>query len=147
MNFHRRKKEKVDISLTPMIDAVFLLLIFFMVTTTFNHEAELKIKLPEAKGAEQSDADKKIVLVINAAGEYALLGEDGNPHELAKQNLEGLQDALLKLAGQDHEMPFVISADGKTPHQAVISALDVASELGFSHITFTAKQPDASQAE
>lgn len=141
MNFHRRKREKIEISVTPMIDALLFLLFFFIVTTTFNRSAQLEIKLPEAGAVDSSPDLKKIDLIINAAGEYALAGADGQAHELVSQSMAGLQKALGELAGDERQLPFVINADAKTPHQAVISALDVASRLGFSKITFATRKP------
>ncbi|MGR9072027.1 MAG: ExbD/TolR family protein [Gammaproteobacteria bacterium] len=134
MNFRYRKRSHVEITLTPMIDVVFLLLIFFMVTTTFNRETELKIKLPEANGAEAVE-QKRLVLAIDADGNYYV-----NNRQLVNQKLSTLRKALLEAAGKSRDLPFVISADAKTPHQAVISALDVAGSAGFVKITFAAKQ-------
>jgi len=139
MNFSRRNRQPLEITLTPMIDVVFLLLIFFMVTTTFNQQTELKINLPEAKGMEVGKEPKKIVLTINAEGLYFINGEDGLPHQLVNQKQETLKRALIQTAGNSRLMPFVISADGKTPHQAVVTALDIASQVGFKHITFATK--------
>ncbi len=134
MNFRRRKKRQVEITLTPMIDVVFLLLIFFMVTTTFNRETELNIVLPEAKGNEKSERDDVLSLTIDAEGIYYV-----NKHQLVNQKLSTLRKALQDEAGHSRTMPFIINADAETPHQAVISALDVASQMGFSRITFAAK--------
>ncbi len=147
MNFQRRKREKIEISVTPMIDALLFLLFFFIVTTTFDRSAQLEIKLPEAGGVETPQEQKKVELIINAAGEYAIVGEDGQAHELVSQSLDGLERGLAQTAGADRELPFVIDADAKTPHQAVISALDVASRLGFTKLTFATRTSAAEQAE
>ncbi|MGR9051580.1 MAG: ExbD/TolR family protein [Gammaproteobacteria bacterium] len=142
MNFHRRRKERLEISITPMIDVVFLLLIFFMVTTTFNRETALNIKLPEAEGVEPEQHLKEINLTIDADGIYYLTGSDGLPHQLVNQKKTTLQQELLKLAGHSRNLPFIISADGNTPHKSVIAALDIAGQVGFKHITFAAiKKP------
>ncbi len=141
MDFSRRKRRPLEITLTPMIDVVFLLLIFFMVTTTFNQQSELKINLPEADGEEvpNSDKEKMITLTISQNGTYYISGEDGLPHQLINQKTETLRRALEQAAGNSRRVPFVISADGQTPHQAVITALDIARNLGFSRITFATK--------
>ena len=139
MNFSRRKRPPLEITLTPMIDVVFLLLIFFMVTTTFSQQSELKISLPEAKGGKAEEVEKLIVLTINAEGIYFISGDDGLPHQLINQQKATLKRALIQAAGNSRKIPFVISADGKTPHQAVVTALDIASQLGFSRITFATK--------
>ena len=134
MNFRQKNRAKLDITLTPMIDVVFLLLIFFMVTTTFSRETEIKIRLPEAEGEERNDTLKVIALAIDADGIYYV-----NQHQVVNQKLSTLKKAILEAAGNSRAMPFVISADAKTPHQSVISALDVASKAGFSRITFAAQ--------
>jgi biopolymer transport protein ExbD len=145
VNFRRKKREKIDITLISMIDVLFVLLLFFMVSTTFNRHTEVKIKLPEADGAEAEQYPKMVTLTIDADGTYYLTGDDGLPHELVNQQLEGLKQELLKLAEQSKDQPFIINADGKTPHQAVITALEAAGDAGFSHITFAAQHPKTRQ--
>ena len=139
MDFHRRKKPQLELSMTPMIDVVFLLLIFFMVTTTFYRQTELKINLPEAKGIESEKKQKILTLMIDADGTYFISDENNQFHQLINQKLSTLRRALMQAAGNSRRIPFVISADGKTPHQAVVSALDIASQLGFKRITFATK--------
>ncbi|MDP1663545.1 MAG: biopolymer transporter ExbD [Methylobacter sp.] len=141
MNFQRKKKEKIDISITPMIDVVFLLLIFFMVTTTFNRQTEVNIKLPEAEGSAAEEHPKTVSLVIDANGIYALVGDDGLPHQLIDQSRAGLKQELSALAVNSKDVPFIINADDKTPNKAVMTALDIAGQVGFSRITFATLHP------
>ena len=145
MNFRRKKREKLDITLISMIDVLFVLLLFFMVSTTFNRNTEVKITLPEAAGAEVEQNPKMVTLIIDPDGKYYLTGEDGLPHELVNQQSETLKQELQKLAEHSKDQPFVINADGKTPHQAVITALEAAGDAGFSHITFAAQHPKTRQ--
>lgn len=140
MKFQRKKREKVDITLISLIDVLFVLLLFFMVSTTFNRHTQVKIKLPEANTAEAEANPKMVTLVIDADGVYYLAGEDGLPHQLVNQQKETLEQELRKLAVQAKDLPFIINADGKTPHQAVITALEAAGDAGFSHITFAAQR-------
>ncbi|AEG01055.1 ExbD/TolR family protein [Methylomonas methanica] len=142
MEFRRKKRAPVEIGLIPMIDVLLVLLFFFMVATTFRHHTDLKINLPEANGEEVDQAAKSINLFIDADGKYALAGEDGKPQPLADQSPDSLKNALAGLSGDSHLLPFIISADGKTPHQAVVSALDIANQLGFHHITFAINPPE-----
>lgn len=142
MKFQRKKRDKVDITLISMIDVLFVLLLFFMVSTTFNRFTEIKVKLPEANGAESEQPPKAVNLIIDADGIYYLQGDDGLPHELVNQKPAALKDELLKLAAVSVTIPFIISADSKTPHQFVITALDMAGQAGFSHITFSAQKPE-----
>src|SRR5450631_657013 len=139
MNFRHKKREKIDITMISMIDVLFVLLLFFMVSTTFNRNTEVKVTLPEADGAEAEQNSKMVTLTIDANGTYFLTGDDGLPHELVNQQLETLKQELLKVAEHSKDQPFIINADGKTPHQAVITALEAAGDAGFSHITFAAQ--------
>ena len=138
MKFRHKKREKLDITLISMIDVLFVLLLFFMVSTTFNRNTEVKVTLPEANGAEAEQSQKMVTLMITANGEYYLKGEDGVSHELVNQQIETLKQELQKLVEHSKDKPFIINADGKTPHQAVITALEAAGDVGFSHITFAA---------
>jgi len=140
MKFSRKQRTSLEVSLTPMIDVVFLLLIFFMVTTTFNQQSSIKINLPEASSEEAESEKKIIMLIINAEGLYFIADEgEGETHQLINNKPETLKRALIRAAGQSRTIPFVISADGNTPHQAVVTAIDVAAQLGFSRVTFATK--------
>lgn len=141
MKFQRKKRDKIDISMTPMIDVVFLLLIFFMVTTTFNRQTQVNIKLPEAQGTEAKEYPKTVSLIIDADGIYSLVGNDNLPHPLINQTREGLKEELSKLVIRSKNLPFVINADDKTPNKAVMTALDIAGQTGFNHITFATLKP------
>ncbi len=141
MKFQRKKRDNVDITLISMIDVLFVLLLFFMVSTTFNRQTEVNIKLPEAEGTEAEEHPKTISLVIDADGVYSLIGDDGAPRQLADQTKTGLKQELGKLAAQSQDVPLVINADDKTPNKAVMTALDIAGQVGFSHITFATLHP------
>ena len=135
MKFRRnRQRENVDINLASLIDVVFVLLLFFVVTTTFTRETQLRVELPEAASAEQpsADQDKLVEVTISAEGVYSV-----NNHLLPKSDLATLTEAIERESGGDNTLPLAISADGKTPHQAVITAMDAAGKLGFSHLRMT----------
>lgn len=141
MKFQRKKRENVDIALISMIDVLFVLLLFFMVSTSFNQHTEVNIKLPEAEGSAVEDHPKTITLMIDANGIYSLVSDDGLSHPLVDQSRTGLKQELAKLATVSKELPFIISADEKAPSKAVINALDIAAKAGFSHVTFPTLQP------
>jgi len=134
VKFRRKARENVDIGLAPLIDVVFILLLFFVVTTTFTRETQLKVDLPEAvSGTPPQEAEKKrLEVVIDAEGNYLL-----NEKALIKNDLDTLMAALAKESAGDTSLPLIISADGKTPHQAVITAMDAAGKLGFAHLRMT----------
>lgn len=134
MKFRRKQRETVDINLASLIDVVFILLLFFVVTTTFTRETQLRVELPEASsGAPAPDSEQKLVeITISAEGVYSV-----NNHLLPKSDLATLIEALQKESAGDNKLPLAISADGKTPHQAVVTAMDAAGKLGFSHLRMT----------
>ncbi|MEX5588424.1 ExbD/TolR family protein [Pseudomonas urmiensis] len=135
MKFRRnRQRENVDINLASLIDVVFVLLLFFVVTTTFTRENQLRVELPEATTAAPPSADegKRVDITISADGVYSV-----NNHLLPKSDLATLTEALQQESAGDTQLPLSISADGKTPHQAVVTAMDAAGKLGFSQLRIT----------
>jgi len=134
VNFRNRRVEDPDINITPLIDIVFLLLIFFMVSTTFKQEFEVGIDLPEAS-SEARLVNKTIEITIDAKGRYFI-----NQQQLVNTQGDTLRRALAKVAGNDRSLPVILSADANTPHQAVITALDATRQLGFSRLTFATQQ-------
>jgi biopolymer transport protein ExbD len=134
VKFRRKPRENVEINLASLIDVVFILLLFFVVTTTFTRETQLKVDLPEAASGtppEQTEL-KQLEILIGADGAFSVNGK-----ALLESNLSNLMAALQKESGGDNSLPLIISADGKTPHQAVITAMDAAGKLGFAHLRIT----------
>jgi biopolymer transport protein ExbD len=124
-----------------LIDVVFILLLFFVVTTTFTRESQLKVELPEASSGTPPEASevKQLEIIIGADSSYLLNGQS-----LLRPDLEGLMAALQKESEGDNSLPLIISADGKAPHQAVITAMDAAGKLGFARLRITTvEQPTA----
>jgi biopolymer transport protein ExbD len=134
VKFRRKQRENVDINLVSLIDVVFVLLLFFVVTTTFTRETQLRVELPEAvSGSPAEDQQvKQLDITINAEGVISV-----NNHVLPKSDLVTLMEALQKESNGDTNLPLSISADGKTQHQSVITAMDAAGKLGFSHLRMT----------
>ncbi|HEX5842165.1 MAG TPA: biopolymer transporter ExbD [Pseudomonas sp.] len=140
MKFRRKPRENVEINLASLIDVVFILLLFFVVTTTFTRETQLKVDLPEAASGtppEQTEL-KQLEVLIGADGSYSL-----NTKALLKSDLDSLMAALQKESAGDNSLPLIISADAKTPHQAVITAMDAAGKLGFAHLRITTVEAQA----
>lgn len=136
MQFRRQKNNEVTVNLTPLIDVVFLLLIFFMVSTSFTKETHLSLDLPEATGDESVVAVDSIEITISNNGNYAV-----NGRSLVSSNLQNLQKALAEIAAGNTDVPLVITADASTPHQAVITAMDAAGQSGFAKLSLTTQQP------
>lgn len=138
MRFERQHREEVSVNLTPLIDVVFLLLIFFMVSTTFTKESHLEIDLPEVTEHEPTEAMPEVIeILVNEEGQYSV---NGKP--LVNTQEKTLRQAIRELAPDAEKPPLVITADAKTPHQAVVTAMDVAGKLGFSKLSITT-QPAA----
>jgi biopolymer transport protein ExbD len=135
MKFRRQRGEEVNVNLTPLIDVVFLLLIFFMVSTTFKKETHINLNLPEAKGEQITAENNQIEIVISATGEYAI-----NERALINDEFKTLRAAIKKVGKGDTELPVIISADGNAPHQAVVNAMDAAGQLGYSRLSITTRQ-------
>lgn len=138
MKFRKDSNTKqVEVNLTPLIDVVFLLLIFFMVSTTFEKQSQIKITLPEANTAETVEKEPQVIDIgIDPEGKYFV-----NTEELLKSDAETLKNMLVKVSQGKTDLPVIISADGKAPYQSVITVLDVASQLGMTQMTFATQQP------
>ncbi|MCS5584446.1 MAG: biopolymer transporter ExbD [Pseudomonadales bacterium] len=132
MRFSRRARQEVEVNLTPLIDVVFLLLIFFMVSTTFTKETHLSIDLPESSSQSNRVADLQIEILITREGDFAINGV-----ALINREQSTLRAAIGKVSEGDTTIPMVITADSATPHQSVVTALDVAGQLGFSRLSIT----------
>lgn len=138
MQFRRQGREEDHVNLTPLIDVVFLLLIFFMVSTTFTEETHLSIDLPEAVGDPKPEANDRLDIVIGADGTYSVNGQ-----ALVNNQIDTLMSALQKISDGNAKLPLTITADAKTPHQAVVTAMDAAGQLGFVKLSITTREPQA----
>ncbi len=137
MKFQRQKVELEGINLTPLIDVVFLLLIFFIVSTTFTKETHLSVDLPEAVGQPSEDNPKQVEILIAADGSYSVNGK-----ALVNNRRDTLTSAVQQVSEGDNALPLVITADAKTPHERVVEVMDVAGQLGFSRLSITSRQPE-----
>lgn len=140
MQFRRQSKNEEGINLTPLIDVVFLLLIFFMVSTTFTKETHLKLDLPEAKGEAQPQMADKIEIVINSSGGYSVNGES-----LVNSKISTLMAAIIKVGKSDTTLPFVVTADAKVPYESVVTVMDAAGRLGYANLSMTTRAPEDQQ--
>lgn len=143
MNLRRQRREigGLRINLTPLIDTIFLLLVFFMMTTTFNRQSQLQINLPEATGEQAVEQQKPIRIIVSAEGEYAI----NENKKLINDQLATLEAALKQQAGDNPDPALLISADANAPHYAVIKAMEAARNLGFVRLSFEAQQPPENQ--
>ena len=136
MRLSRKQDEDVEINLTSLIDVVFLLLIFFMVSTTFERQAALKIDLPEASAvAEPTENPRRVELAIDANGRMFL-----NDRQLVDSQPETVRAALIELTGEARDLPVVVRADAQTPHHFVVTAMDVTGQLGFTRLSIATER-------
>jgi biopolymer transport protein ExbD len=136
MNFQNREtEEEVSINLTPLIDVVFLLLIFFMVSTTFDTTSQLKINLPEASESETAEPPRKINLSIDAEGNFYV-----NSRELTNNRSATLKAALERSMGGT-KLPIVIQSDAASPVQSLVTAMDVVGQLGLPQVSLATTRP------
>lgn len=139
MKFRKQRKEIMQLNLTPLIDVVFLLLIFFMVSTSFTKENKLQITLPEASTQPIEQNVEGMVLSIQEAGTYALDGQI-----LVNSDIDTLLEALRIQANNDFEQGLTIIADANTTHQSVVTAMDAAGRLGFINLRISTQEPVSS---
>ena len=137
MKFRRRPRNDIAIELIPLVDVVLVLLLFFMVSTTFVRQSELKVQLPEANAQAQQVDNSVVEIAISADGEYAV-----NGRLLVDNKLPTLMRALREAAGGDTNKHLVINADSDAHHQAVVRAMDAAGQLGLIHLSITTRSPD-----
>ncbi len=140
MHFRRQSKQHDEINLTPLIDVVFLLLIFFMVSTTFTKETHLKVDLPEAEGQQALPLADKIEVMISADGSYAVNGES-----LVNSQMQTLLTAIEVKGQGNKELPFIITADANVPYEKVVQAMDAAGRLGYTNLTMTTRNPSGKE--
>jgi biopolymer transport protein ExbD len=133
-------EDEPAVNLTPLIDVVFILLIFFMVSTTFQRESEIKIELPEASSEPVEEKEDVLEIVIDIEGHY-FIGEQ----QVVNTELETLKIAIQKFLGEQTEMPVVIRADRSTPYEAVVRAMDATAQLGLLQMSLATNQPESEE--
>jgi biopolymer transport protein ExbD len=132
-----RQDDVPDINLVPLIDVMLCLLIFFVVTTTFDARSVLKLELPRADGQPAEPKAQPLSVLVNAQGRY-FVGD----REALRPDLASLKATLQEVAGDDRARPVLLRADARTPHQAVVTALEALGQLGFREVAIaTAPSP------
>ncbi|MAS82238.1 MAG: biopolymer transporter ExbD [Legionellales bacterium] len=135
MNFRSKSRDEVDLDITPLIDVVFLLLIFFMVSTTFEHNSEINITLPSSSKDVTEKISDAVNISLDAQGNVYINGEI-----IRNDQLETIKMALSDALIGSKEPPIIINADSNATHQSVVKIMDVASQLGLFNITFATQK-------
>lgn len=136
MKFRRQVTAEEGVNLTPLIDVVFLLLIFFMVSTTFTKETHLEINLPTAEGDQQPVEKAQIEVIVDANGGYAVNGK-----VLVNTQIPTLQAAIEKISQGERDVPFIITGDANSSYQAIVTVMDIAGKMGFVNLSMTTRAP------
>ena len=138
MKFRRQRRDELSINLTPLIDVVFLLLIFFMVSSTFLDESAIEIRLPEASGKAPDPVPQNLSIAINAKGEWQI-----GDRTVPAGNRQHLGAELERQLTPETEL--IVAADARAPHQAVMTLLDLSSQIGVNSLRFQAQEPQQGQ--
>lgn len=137
MNFRPRRKDDVELNVTSFIDVVLLLLIFFMVSTTFGKKSEISITLPEATDAPVTQVPDTINITLDSQGRVFV-----NEAPLVNAQSNTIREAIRGVASGLTDPVVIINADAETTHQAVVRVMDAARQLSLSRITFSTRVLD-----
>ena len=135
MNFNLQRRDDEEISITPLIDVVFILLIFFMVTTTFERESRIAVNLPEAAEQPVDTTAQPREIIIDESGIFYI-----NGNALSDQRFNTLLSSIKAMVQGDKETPIVIRADARTPYQSVVAVMDATSQLGLFKVSLATNQ-------
>jgi biopolymer transport protein ExbD len=137
MKLRVKRGDEIELNLISLVDVVLLLVIFFMLTTTFVQDSRLKVELPQAGPGTAERTVKPIVITISAQGSYRV-----NDRALVNNERATLSAALRQVAGNSTREPVTIRADARATHQSVVTAMDVAGRQGFTQVNIaTVSQP------
>jgi len=144
MNFRKRRRlEEPEINLIPFIDVLLVIVIFLMITTTYNRITALRIVLPSARAEAVQKAPAEVNITVNAQGQYAI-----NDQTVAAADARTLANELLRIVAAENQPArplLVINADRLSTHQSVVTAIEAARVAGFDRVTFAATQPGGAE--
>lgn len=126
MKVGQKGADELEINLIPLIDVLFCLILFLVLTTSFNQRAALKLQLPQAQASVVPDTGTPLIVLVDADGKFFV----GN-NEVLKSDVTSLKEAIIRVAGDDRSQPVILRADSRTPHQSVVTAMDALGQLGF----------------
>ncbi len=142
MNFRPRKNPEVEMNVTSFIDVVLLLLIFFMVSTTFGRKSEISITLPESAAVKLVTEPATVNITLDAQGRVFI-----NDNPLVNTQLTTVREALRQASSNMQDPVVIISADAETTHQSVVRVMDAARQLSLIRITFATRVLEQSDAD
>ena len=124
-----RSQDEPHIDLVPLIDVILVLIIFFVVTTTFDARSTLQLQLPSASDQNNPEPPRALSVLVNADGRYFI-----NDQEVLRTDVESVKQTIARVAGDDRQQTVLLRADARTPYQAVVTAQDALGQLGFRRI-------------
>ncbi len=125
-----RADDEPEINLIPLIDVILVLIIFFVVTTTFDARSVLKLELPQATGQPAEAQSTALSVLVNADGRFFV-----DDREALRTDVESLKRTIADVVGDDRKRAVLLRADARTPHQSVVTALDALGQMGFREIS------------
>ncbi len=137
-----RREEDFEINVISLIDVLLTLLMFFVLTTTFVQHSRMQVTLPQAESSEQTDLRDALTVMIDRDGHFFV---DNN--EVLNPGIDSLKEAISRVGGEDKTRPVMLQADGMTPHQAVVTAMDALGELGFTRLSIATTHAPAADAK
>ncbi|MGH8146093.1 MAG: ExbD/TolR family protein [Rhodanobacteraceae bacterium] len=141
MRIGNSRGDEFELNVVSLIDVLFTLLMFFVLTTTFVQQGHMKVSLPQASDKAAAPATDTLVIVVNREGHFFV----GNNRVLGDDEAT-LQRAITAVAGTNRDRPVLLRADAMTPHQAVVTAMDALGKLGFSHLSIATAPPKGPSA-
>ena len=138
MKFKRPKKYDLAINITPLVDVVFLLLIFFVITPILENNNRIEIKLPQAVVKEVEPSFQAIEVAITKDGEVFV-----NGFPMLTSNPIILERELTNLSRGDMSLPVILHADGEVSHQSVVNIMSVIKNMGFEGLQLAIQPPTA----
>ena len=126
MRLGNKEIDEPEINLISLIDVLFCLILFLVLTTSFNQRAALKLQLPQAQAGVVPDVGQPLIVLVDVDGKFFI----GN-NEVLKTDVASLKEAIIRVAGDDRSQTVILRADGRTPHQSVVTAMDALGQLGF----------------
>ena len=143
MKLQSRSRDEPEINVISLVDVLLVLVLFFMVSTSFLRETEISLNLPEANAESRiASADDALEIIVTQSGSYLV-----NGRELVNSERRTLRAAIERLVGDQRDQPVFIRADAAATHQAVVTAMDVAGQLGFTHLNIAAVTPPEAQSQ
>lgn len=130
MRLGNTRQDDFEINVISLIDVMLTLLMFFVMTTTFVQHSAMKVSLPQASDAPETAPRDPITVMIGSDSRFYI-----DNAEVLNPNIDTLKEAITRVAGDDRERPVILRADGMTPHQSVVTAMDALAQLGFTHLS------------